>query len=212
MLAIVRESINLIKNNILFSIISVVGIIMLNCINQLGYPIYQNILYVLSLIIFSVFIIRYLQKLHLFDFKIYFTTLYVFVLLFLLLTLIETIVIMLLFLPAEIMYFKYLNFDQWSSYIFENYLINPNFMQFIKINFILSLSFFSSIFLIKLTSIASNKQKSLIKIFKSSYQFLPLLMTIIILLGFVKQISGIFDSLLFLLIILGNQINKKIIV
>lgn len=204
------ESFTFIKNNILFSMTSIFGIFLLGYINQLGYPIYQNILYFLSLAALATFISRYLFELKLFDFEIYFTVGYMFILLFLMLVIVETIVIVLLFLPAEIMYFRYFNFNEWSNYILENYIGSRAFMQFIKVSFILSSAFFISVFFMKLIGIATNKEKSLLSIIRISYQFSPLLMTMIILIDFAKEFEGLVAVLLFLLMILGNQIHKKI--
>lgn len=181
MTELMKNTYLLVKNNLGLFLSSILIFRLFYEINSIPFPIYRNILYAIAVSIWTSFMIRRLLKLKLFNPEVYLVGIFCTVIYFILWVLAEILIILILFLPAELMFFKFWNFQEWSDYVFLHYEMNSNFMFFVKSTVLITSFCFSSLFLIKLIGIAAENEITFQHLIKQSKQLILLAILIAIL-------------------------------
>ncbi len=174
MLEIIKNTYLLVKNNLGLCLLSTLVFRFLYEINFLPFPVYRNILFIFSTAVWTTLMIRRFSRLKLFTPETYLAVVYFLVLFFILWILAEILIILILFLPAELMFLKFRNFQEWSNYVFLHFEMNLHFMTFVKLTVSITSFFFSALFLMKLIGIAAENEitfRSLLK--HSKYLIFP---------------------------------------
>ena len=176
-----KNTYTLIKNNLGLFLSSILMFRLFYEINSIPFPIYRNILYAIAVSIWTSFMIRRLLKLKLFNPEVYIAGIFYTVMYFILWVLAEILIILILFLPAELMFFKFWNFQEWQHFVFSKFLFNTFFMNFVKSTVLITSFFFSSLFLIKLIGIAAGNEITFQHLMKQSMQLILLAILLAIL-------------------------------
>ncbi len=174
MLEIIKNTYLLVKNNLGLCLLSILVFRFLYEINFLPFPVYRNILFIFSAALWTTLMIRRFSRLRLFTPETYLAVVYSLVLFFILWILAEILIILILFLPAELMFLKFWDFQEWRHFVFSKYLFNTLFMSAVKSIIWITSSFFSALFLMKLIGIAAENEitfRSLLK--RSKYLIFP---------------------------------------
>ena len=174
MLEIIKNTYLLVKNNLGLCLLSTLVFRFLYEINFLPFPVYRNILFIFSTAVWTTLMIRRFSRLKLFTPETYLAVVYSLVLFFILWILAEILIILILFLPAELMFLKFWDFQEWRHFVFSKYLFNTLFMSAVKSIIWITSSFFSALFLMKLIGIAAENEitfRSLLK--RSKYLIFP---------------------------------------
>ena len=174
MLEIIKNTYLLVKNNLGLCLLSTLVFRFLYEINFLPFPVYRNILFIFSTAVWTTLMIRRFSRLKLFTPETYLAVVYFLVLFFILWILAEILIILILFLPAELMFLKFWDFQEWRHFVFSKYLFNTLFMSAVKSIIWITSSFFSALFLMKLIGIAAENEitfRSLLK--RSKYLIFP---------------------------------------